>query len=143
MEDKKSSRIGFINHGDTGMWGNLTWGDNHYLIRNVAPMADGKLAGDIQIETGNTYLNKAGKECKEYKKIGALRFSKDSGMLVIEENGKINKYAFTPTPQKNDRGEYLLLSFGEENPYMKYLDDEPEVTPEPLDVSSIPDSVPF
>ena len=91
------------------------------------------------METGHTYLNKAGKECKEYKKIGALRFSKDSGILVLDENGKVNKYPFTPTTQTNDRGNYLLLSFGEENPYLKYLDTDEEPTVE----DAVSDNIPF
>ena len=132
MEEKKSSRIGFINSGDT-------WGDAHYLIRNVAQNEKGLYVGDIQMETGNTYLNKAGKECKEYKKIGAIRFSKDSGTLAIDEGGKVNKYSFTPTTQSNDRGNYLLLSFGEENPYMKYLDDDAEESTD----NAVSDDVPF
>lgn len=139
MEDKKSSRIGFVNSGDTGMWGNLTWGDAHYLIRNITQNDKGDYVGDIQMETGHTYLNKAGKECKEYKKIGALRFSKDSGILVLDENGKVNKYPFTPTTQTNDRGNYLLLSFGEENPYLKYLDTDEEPTVE----DAVSDNIPF
>lgn len=140
MEDKKSSRIGFINSGDTGMWGNLTWGDAHYLIRNITQGDKGIFTGDIQVETGNTYLNKAGKECKEYKKIGALRFSKDSGILAIDEDGKVNKYQFTPSTQSNDRGNYLLLSFAEENPYIKYLDsDEEGQTME----NAVSDDIPF
>lgn len=141
MEDKKSSRIGFINSGETGMWGNLTWGENHYLIRNIIQNEKGWYVGDIQMETGNTYLNKAGKECKEYKKIGALRFSKETGTLAIEDGGKVTKHTFTPTPQTNDRGNYILLSFGEENPYMKYLDDDAEE--EPTTDEAVSDNIPF
>lgn len=139
MEDKKSSRIGFVNSGASGMWGNLTWGDSHYLIRNIIKNDKDEYVGDIQIETGNTYVKKDGTERKEYKKVGALRFNKDSGVLVLDENGKITKQPFTPTPQTNDRGNYLLLSFGEENPYLKYLDTDEEPTVE----DAVSDNIPF
>jgi hypothetical protein len=121
------------------MWGNLTWGDAHYLIRNIIKNDKDEYVGDIQIETGNTYVKKDGTERKEYKKVGALRFNKDSGVLVLDENGKITKQPFTPTPQTNDRGNYLLLSFGEENPYLKYLDTDEEPTVE----DAVSDNIPF
>lgn len=147
MEKEKASKIGFINKGDTGMWGNLTYNEKKYLVRNVR-RRDGThtMTGDIQIETGNTYLNKAGKVCKEYARVGAIVFSKDSGKMVLEEGGKKFTDEFVVSKHDGDRGEYLMLTFEEENPYLKDLicnepvPAEDSVGEEP---AGIDDEVPF
>lgn len=139
MEENKASRIGFINKSEDGsMWGNLTWDEGRYLIRNIHKEDDGSRVGNIQVETGKTYLNKAGKECKEYKKIGALKFTKDGGELAIQVHPAkpVEKASFIVSLHNNDKGEYLMLSFEEPNPYLQYLGadvhDEPAVEPDEL-----------
>jgi len=140
MEENKASRIGFINKSEDGsMWGNLTWDEGRYLIRNIHKEDDGSRVGNIQVETGKTYLNKAGKECKEYKKIGALKFTKDGGELAIQVHPAkpVEKASFIVSLHNNDKGEYLMLSFEEPNPYLQYLgadvhDDVPTAEPDEL-----------
>lgn len=142
MEKEKASKIGFVNFGDTGMWGNLTWEDKRFLIRNVRRHGDAHtMVGDIQVETGNTYLNKAGKLCKEYARVGALAFTKDSGKIVLEIDGKKTTETFVVSKHDGDRGEYLMLTFEEPNPYLKDLIVDADAPAE--EPAGIDDEVPF
>ena len=142
MEEKKASRIGFINKGEDGsMWGNLTWDEGRYLIRNVSKKDDGSRVADIQTETGKTYLNKAGKECKEYRKIGALQFTKDGGTLAIQPHptSAVTKESFIVSLHNNDKGEYLMLTFEEPNPYLQYLGADVKAEEPEDDVAELPE----
>lgn len=148
MEDKKeSSRIGFVNTPADGSWyGNLTWDDNKYLLRNIRAVRDGVRQGDVTRETGKTYMNKAGRECKEYEVIGCIRFTKDSGVVVIGD--KVNEH-FTVLLKENSKGAYLMLSFEEPNPYAKFLDNSmplPEAThviSDPVTPLDVDDEIPY
>ena len=142
MEEKKASRIGFINKGEDGsMWGNLTWDEGRFLIRNVHKEDDGTRVADIQTETGKTYLNKAGKECKEYRKIGALRFTKDGGVMALQPHPSeaVLKESFIVSLHNNDKGEYLMLSFEEPNPYLQYLGADVKAEESDEDVAELPE----
>jgi len=142
MEENKASKIGFINKGEDGsMWGNLTWNEGRYLIRNVHKEDDGSRVADIQTETGKTYLNKAGKECKEYRKIGALRFTKDGGTLALQTHPSkpVVKESFIVSLHNNDKGEYLMLSFEEPNPYLQYLGAEVKAEEPAVDADELPE----
>ena len=142
MEEKKASRIGFINKGEDGsMWGNLTWDEGRFLIRNVHKEDDGTRVADIQTETGKTYLNKAGKECKEYRKIGALRFTKDGGVMALQPHpaDAVLKESFIVSLHNNDKGEYLMLSFEEPNPYLQYLGADVKAEESDEDVAELPE----
>lgn len=137
--DENKGNVGFINIGETGMFGNLTYNNEKYLVRNVTRHADGiHMTGMIQVESGETYLNKAGKLCKRYVEKGAIKFNKDSGTLILNIGGIDAKDGFTVSKNQGQKGEYLLLSFRQRSKYENMLDGDLS------DVAELnPDSVPF
>lgn len=123
MEETRNNKVGFINSNESGMWGNLTWDNGvKYLIRSIVRKGETDFTADIQVETGNVYLNKAGRQCKEYKKVGFMKFNANAGTLVLDLDGKITKESFMVVQEATQEGtSYLRLSFKEPNPYEKYL----------------------
>jgi len=126
MYDDKPGKIGFITETDSGGYGNLNWGDDKYNIRNVRkhPTEANCMLGNIQMEDGSTYTNKAGKVCKGYKDIGALKYynGNGNGVLLMELNGNKIKESFIITTKTNSRGEYKMLVFQQPNKFESELD---------------------
>lgn len=148
----EAKRVGYINKSDTGLWGTLTFDDNKLYIRNVRKISQERIVADIQADTGNTFLNKANKVCKEYKTVGALVMTSVSGELALSIGGKNIKESFEVSQHSSQKGDYMRLTFAEPNPYLAGLMATVSRGNEQLDIANvpqeqpavdIPDSLPF
>lgn len=139
MEEKK--RVGYINNSPQGLWGSLNWDGTKLFIRNVRDMGSGMKCADVQSETGETFLNKAGKVCKRYANIGAIRYTAVSGDLVMQLDGKQVREEFGVSVKNGNQGQYVLLSFADVNPFMAMFDEKPQAAP--AQSNEIPDVMPF
>lgn len=144
MEEQK--RVGYINNSQQGLWGSLNWDGTKLYIRNVRDMGNGLKCADVQAETGETFMNKAGKVCKRYANVGAIRYTAVSGDLVMNLKGKQVRESFSVSVKNGQQGAYVLLSFADMNPYMAMFDNAPCAVPaeeQPAPAEAFPDSVPF
>ena len=144
MEEKK--RVGYINNSQQGLWGSLNWDDTKLYIRNVRDMGNGLKCADVQAETGETFMNKAGKVCKCYANVGAIRYTAVSGDIVMSLKGKQVRESFSVSVKNGQNGPYILLSFADVNPYMAMFDDAPRAVPaeeQPTPAEPFPEESPF
>ena len=90
-------------------------------------------------------MNKAGKVCKRYANIGAIRYTAVSGELVMQLNGKQVREEFGVAVKNGNQGQYVLLSFADVNPFMAMFDAQPDpvATTPAQETPEIPDVMPF
>ena len=150
MEDKKTSRIGYINQssfGDGKLYGTLYWGEQKYRMVNFISNGTTTVA-DVQEKTEETYTAKNGNSYPVYKNIGAIRFDRETGKgeYVTEMAGVNIKYEFTSSIQENNGTPTRIIRFPQvsENKFRNAFDDAMDVVEEgPDSKKDFGDDVPF
>lgn len=150
MEDKKTSRIGYVNQssfGDGKLYGTLYWGEQKYRMVNFISNGTTTVA-DVQEKTEETYTAKNGNEYPVYKNIGAIRFDRETGKgeYVTEMAGVNVKYEFTSSIQENNGTPTRIIRFPQvsENKFRNAFDDAMDVVEEsPDSKKDLGDDVPF
>lgn len=153
QEQKPMYRTIFINKSqyDGSLYGKMSWDGEEYVVRNIDQNGP-VFVGDVMKPTGETHVNKNGKEVKDYETIGAVRWNieKGDGEYVTDMEGITVKYLLTNKIEESKFGPTRVLrakvSAASENKFRKAFDDKDTAIVEAeqdSSVANIDDSVPF
>lgn len=125
-----NTKVMFIKPGKNGdLYGSCDWAEGVALFANNIRAENGYFVADIRIPTGETYVNKSGKECKAYKTVGALKYNESQACIVVDLAENKEMAVCKPREITSKTGEQMLImnfrgddTPREENPYMKDLE---------------------
>lgn len=112
MDEKKydNTQTMFVKTGRTGeLYGNCEWTDGVQLYANNFHDEGGFLVADVRMPTDETYINKAGKECKVYKTVGILKCNAEKAVMVVDLNEKKEILMCKPREVTTKAGETMTI----------------------------------